>query len=80
MKTDDKFYRKLQRHLNNQAVGYPATRSGVELDILRHIFDPYEAEITTHLTYKYEPIETIFKRAKNLVDTIDKLESILTKI
>lgn len=80
MKTDDKVYRKLQRHLNNQAVGYPATRSGVELDILRHIFDPYEAEITTNLSYKYESIETIFKRAKHLVDTTEKLESILIKI
>jgi len=42
MNPDEQVYRKLQKHLNDQAVGFPATRSGVELKILRHIFDPNE--------------------------------------
>jgi Na+-translocating ferredoxin:NAD+ oxidoreductase subunit B len=80
MKTDDKVYRRLQRHLNKQAIGYPATRSGVELNILRHIFDPDEAEITTFLNYKFEPIELIFERVKNRVCSVDELENILIRI
>lgn len=80
MKNDDKVYRKLQRHLNKQAIGYPATRSGVELNILRHIFDPEEAEIATYLSYKLESIDTIFERVKNLVDSADELENILSSI
>jgi Na+-translocating ferredoxin:NAD+ oxidoreductase subunit B len=80
MENDDKVYRKLQRHLNKQAIGYPATRSGVELNILRHIFDPKEAEIATHLSYKLESIDTILEQVKDLVDSADELETNLSSI
>ena len=43
----EQVYIKLQKHLNNQAVGFPATRPGVEIKILKHIFAPEEAEITS---------------------------------
>jgi len=62
-------YIKLQRHLDNQAVGFPATKSGAEIRILQHIFSPDEAELVTCLTYQPEPVETIFQRAKHLVDS-----------
>ena len=42
---------------------FPATRSGAEIRLLRHIFTPREAEIATFLTYKFEPLERIFERA-----------------
>jgi hypothetical protein len=45
MKQNEQAYVKLQKHLDNQAIGFPATRSGVELKILKHIFTPQEAEI-----------------------------------
>ena len=66
-------YIKLQRHLDKQAVGFPATRSGDEIKILKHIFSPEEADLATCLTYRPEPIETIFQRAKHLVDSPAKL-------
>jgi Na+-translocating ferredoxin:NAD+ oxidoreductase subunit B len=62
-------YIKLQRHLDRQAVGYPATKSGAEIKILQHIFTPDEAELVTCLTYQPEPVEIIFERAKHLVDS-----------
>ena len=60
--------------MDNQAVGFPATRSGVEIKILKHIFTPAEAEIACCLSYKFEPLETIFNRAGHLVDSAAELE------
>jgi hypothetical protein len=33
-------YKNLRKHFNQQAVGYPATLSGIELRLLREIFRP----------------------------------------
>ena len=33
MEQDNQVYVKLQKHLDNQAVGFPATRSGVEIKL-----------------------------------------------
>jgi hypothetical protein len=60
---NEQVYVKLQKHLDNQVLGYPATRSGVEIKILKHIFTPDAAEIACCLSYKLEPLETIFSRA-----------------
>jgi len=57
---NNQVYVKLQKHLDNQAVGFPATRSGVEIKILKHIFTPEEAEIVCCLSYQFEPLEMIF--------------------
>ena len=80
MEQDNQVYVKLQRHLDNQAVGFPATRSGVEIKLLKHIFAPQEAEIACCLSYKFEPIETIFSRAGHRVDSADELEISLERI
>ena len=64
MEKNEHVYIKLQRHLDSQAVGFPATKSGSEIRILKHIFTPQEAEIATCLTYKLEPLETVFERAR----------------
>jgi ferredoxin len=73
-------YIKLQRHLDSQAVGFPATRSGSEIRILKHIFTPQEAEIATCLTYKFEPLEMVFERAGHLVESLEKLAELLDRI
>jgi NAD-dependent dihydropyrimidine dehydrogenase PreA subunit len=72
---DNQVYVKLQKHLDNQAVGFPATRSGAEIKLLKHIFAPQEAEIACCLSYKFEPLETIFSRAGHLVDSAGELET-----
>jgi hypothetical protein len=68
-------YIKLQKHLDDQAVGFPATRSGAEIKILKHIFTPEEAEIACCLSDKFEPLETIFSRAGQLVASSEELET-----
>ena len=74
MKNTNQVYVKLQKHLDNQAVGFPATRSGAEIKILKYIFTPDEAEIACCLSYKFEPLETIIRRAGHLVDSAEELE------
>ena len=67
-------YRTLQEHLDQFAVGFPATESGEEIRILKHLFDPEEAKLATKLTDKYEFLDSIYQRAKNLVSSIDELK------
>ena len=57
-------YRRLQEHIDNMPVGYPATETGVELRLLQHLFTPEEAELALHLSALPEPIEKIHSRAK----------------
>jgi electron transport complex protein RnfB len=65
MNTEDEVYRDLQRHLNRSAVGFPETKSGVEISLLKHLFTPEEAKIATHLsTMKLEPAKHIYRRVK----------------
>jgi electron transport complex protein RnfB len=80
MERNDKIYIKLQKHLDNQAVGFPATKTGVEIRILKHIFTPEEAEIASFLSYKFVPLEIIYSRVAHLVASPEELERILDRI
>jgi Pyruvate/2-oxoacid:ferredoxin oxidoreductase delta subunit len=80
MKSNDEVYIKLQKHLDNQPVGFPATRSGVEIKILKHIFTPEEAEITSYLSYRFETLKTIFGKVEHLVESPEELEKLLDRI
>lgn len=55
-------YRQLQRHLDNQAVGYPKTLSGAEINLLKHFFSREEAEIALSMDYKFRPINKILEK------------------
>jgi formate hydrogenlyase subunit 6/NADH:ubiquinone oxidoreductase subunit I len=73
-------YRKLQKHLDKMPVGYPATKSGVEIDLLKAIFTPQEASIATHLDYKHKTVDQIFEMAKAEVGSKEELTRILDEI
>lgn len=76
--TDD--YRELQKHLDKMPVGYPATKSGVEIELLKAIFTPREAKIVTHLDYKHKTVAELFESAQNDVDSEEKLVDVLDAI
>ncbi|UCF82171.1 MAG: 4Fe-4S binding protein [Desulfobacteraceae bacterium] len=57
-------YRKLAEHLDNLPGGFPATEKGVELRILRRLFNPNEAELALHLRLMPEESKVIADRAK----------------
>ena len=70
-------YRRLQQHLDQMPVGFPATESGVELRVLKHLFTPEEAEIALHLSAFPEPVEKIHTRARKQDVGLDQLQAIL---
>jgi electron transport complex protein RnfB len=57
-------YRQLQEHIDNMPVGYPATESGIEIRLLKHLFTPEEAALALHLSALPESLEKIHSRAK----------------
>ena len=65
MRTDtainEKAYRLLQKHLDRQAVGFPATRSGADIRFLKRMFTPEEAELALHLSYTPSSLSQIMK-------------------
>ncbi len=63
--TDDQVYRQLQVQLDQYPIGYPATKSGVEIDILKYFFTPLQAKIALCLTLRSIPVSPIRKRLKN---------------
>jgi Na+-translocating ferredoxin:NAD+ oxidoreductase RNF subunit RnfB len=75
--SEEGVYRKLQKHLDHQPIGYAATESGADIRVLKHVFTPREAEIATSLDYKFETVEQISKRAKEKGILTDDLAQIL---
>jgi Fe-S-cluster-containing hydrogenase component 2 len=61
-------------------LGYPATKSGVEINLLKLIFTPREASVTTYLDYKHKTVDQIFATAKAEVGTKEELMGILDDI
>jgi Fe-S-cluster-containing hydrogenase component 2 len=66
-------YIKLREHLDSLPVGYPATKSGVELRILRRLFTEEEAEMACHLTPFAETAEQIAQKSGHTPADAEKL-------
>ncbi|HDP24667.1 MAG TPA: 4Fe-4S ferredoxin [Deltaproteobacteria bacterium] len=64
LSTTNQPYRELRRHLDKQAVGCPATFSGVELRLLKELFTIDEAKAALLLSYRFEPLDAICARAE----------------
>ena len=80
MNAEDRIYERLRRHLDRQAIGFPASRNGAHLRVLRHIFTPDEARIAAHMSDRYESIGTLYARVRHLVASPDALDKILDRI
>jgi len=77
MKHADQIYIDLQQHLDKQAVGFPATQSGVEIRILKELFTPEQASLALHLNYQPQSVLDIFNQAKDSRATLEKIKSML---
>ena len=77
---DDMPYRKLQKHLNRQPIGFPPSRTGADIRLLKHIFSPDEARVATCLSHILEPLDIIYRRAEPLVTNRDALETCLASM
>ena len=66
-------YEKLAEHLDNLPGGFPKTKSGVEMRILRRLFTQEDAEFALHLKGVPEEPRVIARRAKMEVDEAARL-------
>ena len=55
-------YRRLAQRLDAIPNGFPATESGVELELLAKIFAPEEAALAAEMRLAFEPAEVIAAR------------------
>ncbi|MCK4371087.1 MAG: 4Fe-4S binding protein [Candidatus Lokiarchaeota archaeon] len=81
---DSGIYRKLQQHLDEMPVGFPPVKSGADIRLLKHLFTPEEAKIAMFLKFGWdrdlEPLETIYKCAKETGISLEELETILDRM
>jgi len=66
MSENHDIYRKLQKRLDKLPIGFPPTDSGVEVELLKSLFSPQEAEITIHLKLLPETLGVISNVLKSI--------------
>lgn len=82
MGPDDAVFRRLQRHLDRQAIGFPAVMSGADLRFLKRLFTPEEARLALHLSCKPIPFSRIAASAASEFSAEqagELLDNLLTK-
>ncbi|MFC2168015.1 4Fe-4S binding protein [Acidobacteriota bacterium] len=73
-------YTKLAKFLDGLPGGFPSTETGVEIRILKRLFNPEEAELAMKLSLIPEDARAIAKRAKKEIkSTADLLEEMSQK-
>ena len=70
-------YKRLQKHLNKQPIGFPASLTGVERRILSAYFTVDEAEIALLMSYKFQAADQIQKQVRHRGITTEQLQSML---
>ena len=80
MQKIDKIYKALQKHLDKQPVGYPATTNGVELRLLKQMFTPEEANLALHMSYQLKTAKQIYAGMIDNEMSLEHLESLLDQM
>ncbi|MDY0360593.1 MAG: 4Fe-4S binding protein [Desulforegulaceae bacterium] len=77
---EDNIYKKLANHLDSLPGGYPETKSGVEIKILKLLFTREEAKTALLLNLIAENCKTIaFRADKSVEETFEILEQMASK-
>ena len=63
-------FRQLQQRLDRYSVGFPATKSGIELKILKNLFSEEDAAMFLALSPRLEAPETVARRLDQPVETV----------
>lgn len=71
--TDDIIYRRLQRHLDKQPVGFPRGRSGSDIRLLKLHFIIEEALLAMAMSFRYETLEVIQNRLPEVIKQLKAL-------
>lgn len=73
-------YRRLRECIDDYALGFPETESGVEMKILQRLFTEAEADLYLHMSRSLEPVEAIAQRAgRSEADAADMLAAMTAK-
>lgn len=67
-------YKELQEHLDKMPVGYPKTKSGVEIRLLRNLFTPDEALLAAKLNFFPTELKKIYHKLKKTNITLNILK------
>lgn len=80
MRKREDVYERLARHLDDLPAGFPPTKSGVELRILKKLFSEDEAEMALLLSLLPESPESVAVRARmSVAETARRLEDMSRK-
>jgi Na+-translocating ferredoxin:NAD+ oxidoreductase subunit B len=73
-------YEKLRERLDNMATGYPITKSGVEIEILKRLFTEKDVELFLRLSSKLEKPADVAKRISRDADEVaEQMEEMARK-
>ena len=76
----DDVYKQLAKFLDSLPGGYPETESGVELRILRRLFNEDEAALTIHLSMRPQAPEVIAEKwGMDVGQCAERLETMAKK-
>jgi len=76
----DEVYIKLQKFLDGMATGFTATESDADIELLKWMFKPEEAEVEIHMRAVPEPADVIAKRCgKPEAEVEEILESMVKR-
>jgi Na+-translocating ferredoxin:NAD+ oxidoreductase subunit B len=76
---DGDTYRRLQRYLNSMSIGFPATESGVEIELLKHFFTQEAAQMYMNLRELPEAPEQIAERINEDPKTVARFLDRMTQ-
>ncbi len=77
---DNNVYTKLAKVLDSLPNGFPSTKSGIEIKILKKVFEPEEADLFCDLRLSFENAEQISKRTGRPLEGLEeKLERMWQK-
>ena len=77
---EEGIYRKLQKQLDSYSLGFPATESGIEIEILKGLFIEEDAELFTNMTPLLETPESVAMRlGRDLGEVVSQLEEMAGK-
>ena len=80
MADESQVHHDLQIHLDKLPIGFPSTKSGVEIRILKHFFTPEEAKLACRLPMIPEPLAQIYDRFDASKIAADELERALDRM
>ena len=75
----ESIYSRLRTHLDSMPNGYPATKSGVEIEILKMIFTEEEAELFMKLKMTFETPQQTAGRTGVDIETLNRLLPQMTR-